>query len=363
MKKVALVALFVVALAGVSFAQGLTEKAVAGERSMAIDVYGNTISVPRYGTAIWDNSTTRAWWPGVTTDYINLDWGLMPDYNGLDDEVVDGFQFKYGTNNMDPAGETWTIYYFDSCTGWGNMGVQEAGFLFTGLPNGYGLPSLPPGYGWVWSITVDIEGSGYEFLMGKNLGIGMVRNSTPLMGSTGTGNGQPPNLMPMFTGTENSFDIYFPNGTYNGSWYFGAYPTWATWCHILYGAQDPAGSMSYYGANSQGNDAQFLSLGTWAAGQNVHFMLRKNGSTLPGWLLASAQGMSQYIPSLGITKLVGGFIGGTPKKMVPDYVGDFDILDIQIPTAAGTKRIYLQGAITKLNPIPPADCSNGIYSN
>jgi hypothetical protein len=365
MKKVALVALFVIALVGVSFAQGLTEKQVAGERSIAIDAYGNSIPTPRYGFAIWDNQSTRAWWPGVTTGYINLDWGKMPDYNGLADELVDGFDFEYGTNNMDPAGETWSIYYFDSCTGWGNMGVQEAGFIFTGLPNGYGLPTLPPGYGWVWSITVDLEGGGYEYLLGTDFGIGMVRGATPLMGSTGTANGYAP-IHPsqtMFTGTENAFDIYFPNGTYNGSWYFGAYPTWATWCHTLFGGQDPAANMDYYGQGSQGNQAMFLSSGTWSAGTAVNFYLRKNGSTLPGWLLASGQGQSQYIPSLDLTRLVGGFAGGTPMMMNPSFAGDYDVLSVTIPNVAGTMRIYTQGAITQLNPIPPADASNGIYSN
>lgn len=363
MKKVALVALFVVALVGVSFAQGLTVQQVAGERSIAIDAYGNSISMPRYGTAIWDNQNTWAWSSSTDTGYINLDWGKMPDYNGLADEVVDGFDFEYGTNNMDPAGETWSIYFFDSCTGRGNMGVQEAGFIFTGLPNGYGLPSLPPGYGWIWSITVDIEGSGYEYLQGTDLGIGMVRETTPMMGGTGVSLASAPPLQPMFTGTENVFDKYFPDGTYNGSWWFGAYPNWASFCNTLFGGQDPAARMTYYGLNSQGNQAMFYTLGTWTAGSNVHFMLRKNGSAYPGWLLASGKGQSQYVPSLDLTRLVGSFAGGTPIMMNPSFAGDFDVLDVTIPSVAGTMRIYTQGAITQFNPIPPADASNGIYSN
>jgi hypothetical protein len=366
MKKVALVAVFAVALAGIAFAQGLTTNPVAGVKEKAIDVYGNSISMPRYGGSIYNNNAITAWWSGQDIGYISLDWGKLTDVSSdqLADEVVDGFNFKYGTNNMDPLGETYAVYYFDSCTGWGNIGVQESGFLFTGLPNGYGLPSLPPGYGWIWSITVDLENTGYEFLLGRDQGVGLELRSTPLMGGTGAAIGSPGNVGGNGpTGTEDAFDIYFPNGTYNGSWYFGGYPFWATWPGELFGAQDPASAMTYFGQNSQGNQAMFYTLGDWAAGQNVHFMLRKNGSTLPGWLLASTTGQSQYIPSLDLTRLVGGFAGGTPLMMNNAFIGDFDVLDVTIPNVAGGARIYTQGAITQLNPIPPADASNGIYSN
>jgi hypothetical protein len=366
MKKVALVAVFAVALVGIAFAQGMTTNPVAGVKEKAIDVYGNTIQMPRSGVSIYNNNAITSWWGNQQTNYIGLDWGKLTDIggDGLADEVVDGFNFKYGCNNMDPAGETYLIYYFDSTTGWGNIGVQESGFLFTGLPNGYGLPPLGPGYGWIWGITVDIEGSGYEFLLGNDFGTGMVIGATPLMGGTGNSLGSPSGMNGNgFTGTEDAFDIYFPNGTYNGTYYFGGYPVWATWSGELFGAQDPAAAMTYYGQGSQGNQASFYTTGTWAAGQNVHFMLRKNGNTLPGWLLASRQGSSQYIPSLDITKLVGSFVGGTPRLMANAFIGDYDVLDVTIPNVAGSLRIYTQGAITQLNPIPPADCSNGIYSN
>lgn len=370
MKKVALIALFAVALAGISFAQGLSTGKVAGVKAKAIDAYGNTVTSPRtgapdFGGSIYNNNGISSWWSGQDVGYISLDWGKLVDQgNLLADEVVDGFNFKYGTNNMDPAGENYTVFYFDSTTGFGNLGVQEAGFAFTGLPNGYGLPSLPPGFGWIWGITVDLEGSGYEFLLGPDHGTGLVLDSAPLLGGTGAAIGSPSGMNGNgFTGTEDAFDIYFANGTYNGTWYFGGYPNWATWPGELFGAQDPAGAMTYYGQNSQGNQAMFYSLGTWAAGQNVHFMLRKNGSTLPGWLLASTAGSSQYIPTLDLTRLVGGFAGGTPTLMNAAFVGDFDVLDITIPNVAGSARIYTQGAITQLNPIPPADAANGIYSN
>ena len=91
------------------------------------------------GSSIWDNTGFSAWWSGNDTAYINLDWGRLPPAgSGLDDLVIDGFTFSYGTNNWDPTGESYTVYFFDSCTGWGNLGVEEAGFLFMDLPNGYG---------------------------------------------------------------------------------------------------------------------------------------------------------------------------------------------------------------------------------
>jgi hypothetical protein len=367
MKKVALVALFAFVLVGIAFAQGFTTNPVAGVKEKSIDAFGNTIPQARYGGSLYNNNAVTAWWGGgLTTGYVNLDWGVLPDSDGLPEEIVDGFNFKYGTNNMDPAGDDYATLFFDGSTGWGNIGIQEAGFLFTGLPNGYGLPPLPPGYGWIWSVTVDLEGSGYEFLEGKDgrHGFCLNRMASPTMGGSGPAIGSPANVGGNGpTGTEDAFDIYFPDGTYNGTWYFGGYPFWATWPGELFGPQGPAAAMTYYGIGSTGNILSFYSTGNWAAGQNVHFMLRRYTETNPAWVLASAQGISQYIPTLDITKLVGAFVGGTPKLMGAIYAGDFDVLDVTIPNAAGGMRIYTQGAITQLSPIPPVEASNGIYSN
>jgi len=160
---------------------------------------------PDHGACIWDNYSISAWWSGVNKGYINLDWGKLPvPSSGLPDHVIDGFTFAYGTNNRDPAGDDFAVYYYDSCTGWGNLGVHEAAFFFHGLPNAYGFPTLPPGYGWVWSVTCDIEGTGYEFLLGQELGNGMIRLLTPTMGSSGLAiGGRIPG-----NGIENAFDIY-----------------------------------------------------------------------------------------------------------------------------------------------------------
>ena len=89
-----------------------------------------------------------------------LDCTILPSFpTGLCDEVIDGFTFTYATNNMDPAGEDFTTYFFDSYAGWGQIGVQEAGFLFTGLLNAYTYGSLPPGQAWIVSVDVDLESS------------------------------------------------------------------------------------------------------------------------------------------------------------------------------------------------------------
>ena len=147
MKKVAFVFLFAVVVAGLAFAQGLNVEKVSGQQTIAKDALGNTILQTRYGAEIWHNTAITAWWSGPGTGYLNLDWGQLVDQgNQLPDEVIDGFMFMYGTNNLDPAGEDFAVYYFDSCTGWGNMGVQETGFLFTGLPNAYTYGSLQPGF-------------------------------------------------------------------------------------------------------------------------------------------------------------------------------------------------------------------------
>jgi len=236
--KLILYIVLMISFTGVALTQNsLPINKVGGQREKAIDPYGNAISQPHHRAMIWNNDAVSAWWSGVDVGYLNLDWGQLTDSNILPDEVIDGFKFKYGTNNMDPAGESIAYYYFNSCTGWGNIGFQAAGFGFTGLPNGYGLPTMPPGYAWIWSITVDLTGSGYEFLLNDDDNFGQVfcKLSPSLMGDTGAVVGMPGGFGGNgFTGTEDAFDIYYPNGAYNGTWSFGGYPYWATWSGALF---------------------------------------------------------------------------------------------------------------------------------
>ena len=93
---------------------------------------------PDHGSMLWNNMAIRGYWTGADTGYINLDWGKLPvPASGLPDHVIDGFTFRYGTNNYSLEDTSIGVFFFDSCTGWSNLGVAEAAFLFSGLPNGY----------------------------------------------------------------------------------------------------------------------------------------------------------------------------------------------------------------------------------
>lgn len=371
MKKVAFAALFAFLCAGLCFAQGLSVEKVAGERSIAKDAYGNTIQQPRYGASIWNNQAVTAWWSGVDTDYINLDWGILSDAgNNLPDEVIDGFVFKYATNNLDAAGEDFEIYYFDSTTGFGNTGIQEAGFLFTALPNAATFGTLPPNYGWIVTVTVDIEGTGYEFLLGQQIGNAYVRASTPASGSTGIAIGAPGlaggNSL---TGTEDAFDTYYPNGLYENTWFFGGgYPAnpWATFPGELFGAQDPAVNMQTGGIGAQGNDSGLYGIGSWTGGNSVDFLLRNGDQAtagLPGWLLASLNLNIQYYPAPVDVTLFLRLPFAAQFQMAPDGIGDFFRYTQNVGAGIAGLRVYFQGAITAFGPIAPADLSNPYASN
>jgi len=280
--------------------------------------------------------------------------------------VIDGFTFTYGTNNMDPAGESFAISFFDSCTGWGNLGIQEAGFFFSGLPNcAYGPSGLPPGYGSVYCISVDLEGTGYEFLLNEDFGIGHCRTATPLMGGTGPALGSPANMNGNGpTGTEDAFDIYFPDFTYNGSWYFGGYPYWATWPAELFGTEGEA-DMTFCGVGARGNEAGLFAAGLVAGGQRLRFLLRKNGLDLDGHLLASYSFANQYLGgAYDVTRLVGDLIPCFPKAMSDDPVGDFCVFDATVPLHYGGGTVYFQGLLCD-RPLrsPPLDASNGLRAN
>ncbi len=123
-------------LAGTAFCQGRKILPVAGERHLNIDASGNRLDTrSRYGASIWDNLAQTPWFSSMTAPYTWLDWGELADQgNALPDEVIDGFSFSYSTdyNGNDIS---WAVYFHDGCTGWGDMStVQEAGFVFTGLP-------------------------------------------------------------------------------------------------------------------------------------------------------------------------------------------------------------------------------------
>jgi len=312
---------------------------------------------PDHGICIWDNYSISSWWSGVDTGYINLDWGKLPvPSSGLSDHVIDGFTFAYGTNNRDPAGDAFAVYYYDSCTGWGNLGVHEAAFFFQGLPNGYGFPTLPPGYGWIWSVTYDIEGTGYEFFLGRELGNGMIRLQTATMGSNGLAMGtRIPN-----TGTENAFEVYYPSGKYNGTWW--GHNWWATWPAELFGSEGEA-DMTLYGVGAQGNGTGLYAAGNYSGSGSLLFLLRENETGLDGYLAASFQESNQYLQNLDITRLVGNFAAGYPRSM-QRTLGDFYVLRGTVPPQFSTCTVYFQGMLADLQMQPPLiDASNGLRAN
>jgi len=162
-------------------------------------------------------------------------------------------------------------------------------------------------------------------------------------------------------GSEQYFDIYYPNGVYNGMWWFSS-TNWATFPQRIYGPQAPASDMAYYGAGAAGNDAGLYAVGDWSS--QVHFMLKKNEFGTPGYLLISMQQTNQYVPPPhDITRHVGHFVGGSPMLMTDDANGDFCRYFLTVPVQYANTTAYFQGALTEMNPIVPVDMSNGVRSN
>ncbi len=360
--RIGLVLLLATLLSGSAEAQGRAGELMKPDGGSTIQWKNGGIvpgSSPDRGGSLWNNMAISAWWSGVNTGYINLDWGKLPvPSSGLPDHLIDGFIFSYGTNNCEFDMEEWAVYFFDSCTGWGNIGILESGFVFTGLP---GVPWWP-WYGWVWSIQVDLEGSGYEFLLDQDFGLGLSRLRTPLMGNTGAVVGDRPNAYGNGpTGTQNAFDIYYPNLKYNGSWWFGS-NFWATWAAELFGTEGEA-DMTFYGVGTQGNDTGLYAAGSFSGGGSLLFLLRENETGLDGWLAASFQEMNHYLPNLDVTRLVGGFAAGFPMPM-QNALGDFYFLKGTIPPQCSAYTIYFQGVLSDA-PLqqPPLDASNGLRAN
>ena len=345
---------------------------VGGVRTHAIDLATGRAGPGRLGgkqgPSLWNNMAISGWgaFPGL--NYINLDWGLLqPTSSGLPDEVIDGFTFVYGTNNIDPKGESITIRYFDSCTGRGSMGIEEASFAFTGLPNAATFGTLPPGYGWTVQTTVDLEGSGYEFILGERIGIGWVlTDKPPAPYGTGPALGRAPNTYGNGpTGTRHLFDTYYPNGVWENSWWMcSGLEHWCTWPGELFGPGGAATGMTYYGIGASGNDAALYTCGSFAPASDIRFLLRRNGSPLAGWLLASCGERNRYLPVPDVTQLIGGLTPWSPLPMVSPVIGDFLTFDSTVPAAAGGARIYFQAVLSDPPPWTlPIDATNGVRAN
>jgi hypothetical protein len=355
MKKAAFLVLAVTFLACTVPAQSDANLLPCGpQKNIHYDITTGTFSSGsgsgRHGGLIWANFPTTGWY-SATPGFPYLDWAVLnPPPTGLPDEVIDGFTFTYATNNQDPAGEDIFLYFTDSCTGWGNYGVQESAFAFKGLPNAATFGTLPAGQAWTVTLTTDLEGTGYEFLLGSDYGQIMSFMSTPATGATGFVLGSPGG------GSENV--IWGPGGPL----YFPA-PGWGTFARELFGQQAPAANTTYGGFNARGNDASLYTIGNWTAGSSVDFVLRKNGMPLPGWLLASLNTVAKYFPQpLDVTLFLQQPVAAT-IPMWPDAFGDFDRHTMLVSPSLAGLRIYFQGAITAFGPIVPVDLSNGVMSN
>ena len=194
----------------------------------------------------------------------------------------------------------------------------------------------------------------------------MSRQHTPLLGSTGLLIGDKPGMSGNGpTGTENAFDIYYPGGVLNGTWWFGAYPPyWATWSAELFGTEG-AGNMSFNGVGATGNDAGLYVTGDFAAGETIHFLLRRNGLASNGHLLASLKELNQYIGgAYQMTRLVGAPAPGFPKAMNAPAIGDFYVSNVAIPPTFGNVAVYFQGVLSDPPLVqPPIEASNGLRAN
>lgn len=336
MKKVSLVVLFAVLLAGLTFGQNtLPVEKVDGVKSLGSQ---------RYGAVIWDNFAASGWFSSMTTGYMWLDWGKLLDAgNGMPDEVIDGFGFSYATDAA-IGGISWNMYYYDSCTGWGDYAiVQEAGFAFTGLPD---ATNLPPGYFWGWLLWVDLADSGYEFLMGYDIGVGHSLQTAaitcgprltkpPLVGGNGN------------TLTEDAFDIIDSAGGIVGTYWFGGYPAnpYASFCAQLMGGSDPSVNTVYAGIPLQGNNTGLYCVGTWAYGSYNNFLVRMNAATTAGGVFFNyTQGYQWYA---GVGKSTIPKVTGAIK--IPfsySYTGDYVTYPFNCGPGAVAYTWYIQGVVS-----------------
>ncbi len=369
MKKAVTALAIALILTGSSLCQDLTLQKANGVGHLTINASGEPDrSSPRQGGSIWNNLASTSWFTGWG-NYIWLDWGKLTDQgNGLPDEVIDGFRFAYATEDPGTSSISCTLHFYDSYTGWCDRSVvAEALFAFTGLP---GTGGLPIAY-WMWVVTVDLEGSGYEFLLGDEIGIGhqcTMPQPTPYL--TGPCLGLPPNCGGNGdTGTEDAFEILYPNGNWQGCYWFGGYPgvPYASFRAELLGGQDPADNMAYAGIGWQGNDAALYAIGSWTAGDTVRFLLRQNEMNQASWILASTTFYwpPLYVPWYDVT-LGPRMPFLSVLAMTPDSTGDFASQVYSVGPNAASRKIYMQGAITDVfngGPIEPLELSNSLIAN
>ncbi len=346
MKKLTIVVLFAVSLVGVTLAQNtLPVQKVDGVKSLGAQ---------RYGDVIWDNFSATGWFSSMTPGYMWLDWGKLLDAgNMMPDEVIDGIGFSYATDAT-VGGISWDMYYFDSCTGWADYSiVQEAGFAFTGLPD---ATNLPPGYYWGWIIHVDLEGTGYEFLMGYDIGIG---HSLQTAGITCG----PRLTKPPLTGgnsntlTEDAFNIVDSLGNTLGTYWFGGYPAnpYSSFCARLMGGSDPSANCTYGAIPLQGNNTGLYCVGDWELGGYNLFLIRMNQMSAAGGLFFNYTQGYRWHNSIGKSTVPTVPVPAFAKIIFQtSYVGDYLIFPYYCKSGAVSIKWYIQGAISnRFFNVPP----------
>jgi hypothetical protein len=116
----------------------------------------------RYGDAVWSSMYPTDYFWGmvgdVGDDIVALDWGDSGAPSAPN--CIDGFKFWYQTDLLQPATLDVVVWFYGEENGWNSYNhVPLQGFIMPDLPGQTDPPSVS------WLITVDLEGSGYEFLL------------------------------------------------------------------------------------------------------------------------------------------------------------------------------------------------------
>ena len=172
-----------------------------------------------------------------------LDWG-----DTANDVTVDGFEFAYAGDKgmgLDPNGEgvpglNMEIYFYNNENGFGDSdGAAVAGFSIIDLPGVSGNYTYE---GWI--VTIDLAGTGYEFLLSGNDEDGDGLQDFGYSYSCDQQQKGGPGIMgPLLAapnageGQEDAFDLYTEpsKSGYINSYYFGGFP-FAGFDMVLYGS-------------------------------------------------------------------------------------------------------------------------------
>ena len=404
MKRVALVALFAFLMASFLCAQNMDQlcnKPIL-EKKASVAVDGTIIpDTQRFGTTVLKSTKAHLtpWW-SASSDWSQtavVDWGFIwaVDTNGLADEAIDGFQFKYVTNNITTAGMTWGLLFWDQATGWNDtLKVQEWGVLFSGFPSHATSPATWFATGWTFTFDLAVNDLSGMFLMDKgdentkindgvefgfwNLTTNVVSPNppvTPLWGFTLAKPDSGPSgiIAPdaNFAQSDDGYCRYDSSFNYLGTFWFGGYtvggiPAANAYWELYAGG--PAANTIYGPVGGlKGNDSSLYTAGNWATGGNAHFMMKLNQMTQVPYLCATLKtNVFYYGGAVDLTRIFPIPIPWR-KGMTADSIGDFATYDwTNMGAFVGTKTIYFQGLITNkftTGIAVPSDATNYVKTN